>query len=261
MSMAAHRTDIVIPIYKATLDEMEFFSIDYSLKQLAGRPVVFVHPEGLDVAWYRERFGGNYLALPKEFFASHRNYNQLCYEAGFYAQFSHCTHMLLLQPDAIVARDDLDRWCATRYDYIGAPECQVYTYDIRAIAPFDKLPFLEPFHVSGCNGGLSLRRIGPIMDVLQEYKELTTFFRSYGVGIGEDIYFSLMGKLSDAFQVANEFAASKFAITDKFREWMDFNGGVMPFGFHAWYREKADQDYILQLLANAMASSNRSSQQ
>lgn len=229
---------------------MEFFSINHSLKVLSAVTVVFVHPEKLDLAYYREHFpGSSYLSLPAVYFESHRNYNQLCYELEFYKLFSHVSHILILQPDALVVRSDLDRWCASRYDFLGGAECNVYNYDIRGVPPFSKLDFLEPVRLSGCNGGLSLRRVSAFMAVLEEYPELTLFFRNYGVGIGEDIFFSLMGRVSDSFQVANEFAASKFAITEKFHQWMAFNNGNSPFGFHGWYKNEEDKSYILQLLA------------
>jgi hypothetical protein len=249
--------DIVIPIYKTSFDEMEYFSINHSLGVLSNYPAVFVHPEGLDLAYYREYFpDGTYLSLPSVYFESHRNYNQLCYQVEFYNLFSHVSHILILQPDALVARPDLDRWCASRYDFLGGPECNVYSYDIRGISPFSKLDYLEPIRLSGCNGGLSLRRINAIVAVLEEYKELTLFFRNYGVGIGEDIFFSLMGRVSDSFQVANEFAASKFAITEKFPQWIEFNNGNIPFGFHGWYKSESDKTYILKLLSEIKSASS-----
>jgi hypothetical protein len=228
---------------------MEYFSIDHSLRGLSKFPAVFVHPEGLGLAYYRDHFpGSSYLSLPPVYFEAHRNYNQLCYEVEFYKLFSHVSHILLLQPDALVVKPDLEQWCATRYDFLGGPECNVYSYDLRNIFPFSKLDFLEPIRLSGCNGGLSLRRISAFVSVLDEYKELTHFFRNYGVGIGEDIFFSLMGRVSNSFQVANEFAASRFAITEKFPQWIEFNNGNIPFGFHGWYKNESDKAYILELL-------------
>jgi hypothetical protein len=110
------------------------------------------------------------------------------------------------------------------------------------------LPSLAPIVLSGGNGGLSLRRISAVQSVLSEYKELAAFFRGYGVGIGEDIFFSVVGRVAEHFQVANEITASRFAITDKFEEWIQFNKGQLPFGFHAWYRQEADKQYVLSLL-------------
>ena len=237
---------IVVPVYKPALDELEHFSIEYSLARLAGHPVVFIHPEGLDTGYYAERFGGQYLPLPREFFASHRNYNQLCYETGFYAQFAQFSHMLLLQPDALVVSTGLASWLEAPYDYLGGPEATEYQYDLRTIAPFNRLGFMEPVRLYGCNGGLSLRRPAAIIDALNEYPELTQVFRSHGVGIGEDIFFSLLGRVSRAFRVPNEVAASRFAITDNFAQWQAFNDGKLPFGFHAWYRREEDKQLVLR---------------
>jgi len=244
------RVDIVIPIFKTSFDKMEYFSVNYSLKMLSNKyKVVFVYPDKLDLCYYVDHFPGSFFSpFPAIFFESHKNYNQLCYEVGFYSQFSKSSHILILQPDALVVQQDLDKYCLSRYDFQGGPESHEYIYDIRGIPPFSKLDFLAPIRLHGCNGGLSLRRISAFIEVLQEFKELTQFFRSYGRGIGEDIFFSLMGRVSDSFCVANEVAASKFALSYNFSQWIAFNRGVIPFGFHGWYNNEKDKEYVLSLL-------------
>ena len=56
-----------------------------------------------------------------------------------------------------------------------------------------------------------------------------------------------MGRVSSFFQVPNELIASKFALTDKFQEWIAFNK-ALPCGFHAWYNTQESEDYIKGLL-------------
>ena len=160
---------IVIPIYKRAFSDIEQFSIAHSLGQLAGTPHVFIHPDGLDTAWYAERFpAAQFRALPKEFFGSHKAYNQLCYEVEFYRLFSASSHMLILQPDAVVARPDkLLAWCRSDFDYVGGPEEHVYHYDIGGIPPFDQLgPTFAQIRLQGLNGGLSLRRVAKVIEAL-----------------------------------------------------------------------------------------------
>lgn len=248
------RLKVAIPIYKAQLDELEFLSIDHSLAMLSGYDSVFFHPRGLDVSYYQSRFScAGYLPIPPEFFGSHKAYNQLCYEVNFYRKFEDYTHLLILQPDAVVLRPELlDEWCRGEWDYVGGPETHQYKYDIKGLPPFSQLNAWHPVLLQGLNGGLSLRRISSMVAALEEYPELTQLFRSHAGGIGEDIFFSLMGRVSKTMRVPNEMVASRFALTGDFDAWIKLNGGELPFGFHAWYRSMEDRDYILSILGKEL---------
>jgi uncharacterized protein DUF5672 len=245
---------VVIPIYKEKFDELEFFSICHSLNKLGKINVAFIHPEGLKLDFYGNSFAGaNFLAFPRFFFESVRAYNQLCYEVGFYKQFRSFTHILILQPDAIILKpDELEYWLMSDFDYLGGPELNCYHYELRSIDPFGKLTSsLHPITLQGLNGGLSLRRVDKIIQALEEYPDLTKYFRSYSGGIGEDIFFSLMSRVTrKSFLIPNEIIASKFALTGNFREWIGFNSDEIPFGVHAWYRKEGDKEFILKLIAD-----------
>jgi hypothetical protein len=243
---------VVIPIYKEKFDELELFSISHSLKKLGEISVAFIHPDGLNLNFYFANFtNASFLPLPEIFFKSQKAYNQLCYEVEFYKLFSNFTHILILQSDAIILKaDNLEYWLRSDFDYLGGPELNSYEYELRSIEPFRSLiNSLHPIRFQGLNGGLSLRRIEKIIQALEEYPDLTRYFRNYAGGIGEDIFFSLISRVTGkSFLVPNEVIASKFALTGNFIEWLQFNKGEIPFGVHAWYRKEEEKDFILKLI-------------
>jgi hypothetical protein len=243
---------LVTPIYKEKFDDLEKFSIDYSLNKLEWLPHVFIAPDNLDLSYYQSRYKRSfYRFFPNEFFASHSAYNQLCYEIGFYNSFRAYSHILVLQPDAIVVEpNNLDQWLYSPYDYVGAPENTQYIYAINDISPFDKLQgALKTVHLQGLNGGLSLRKPARMIEMLQEYPELTKVFRTYAGGVGEDIFFSLMSRVSrKEFYMPSDLMASRFAITGNFRQWLDFSEHRIPFGFHGWYKTEEDKQLILEII-------------
>ena len=247
-----YKVNAITPIYKEEFSSIEQFSISHSLDQLKNISHTFFHPKDINLSYYINLFpNSKFMSLPNEFFSSQRHYNQLCYEIEFYKLFSEYSHILILQPDAIVANADLLKdWCQSDFAYVGGPESNLFSYDIRGIPPFDKLSdSLHPVKLQGLNGGLSLRRVDKIIEALEEYPELTSFFRAYSGGVGEDIFFCLLARVTNLdFKMPNEVAASKFSITCNFKQWMDFNSNELPFGFHAWYKNYEDENFVLNLL-------------
>ena len=240
---------IVIPIYKTDLNEMEFFSITHSLEMLSKYPVVFAHPHSLSLDYYKENFSEvNFIGFPDLYFSSTAAYNQLCYDPNFYAPFIELDKILLLQPDAIVIKDDLGYWLSQDFDYIGSPECIVCNYGLSGITPFSELNFFAPIILNGLNGGLSLRNPSAFVEVISEYPKLTSFFKNYYGGIGEDIFFSVLGRVSKKFKVPNEIIASKFSLTGDFYGWYKFNQSSNPMGFHRWYGNEVDKNYVLDAI-------------
>jgi len=243
---------VVTPIYKSFLDPIEFFSISSSLLKMVNYEHTFIAPKSLDITYYKENFQtSGFIFFPDEFFQSHKSYNQLCYEPAFYEIFQAYEFMLIFQTDAIIVKPEkIDFWVNENFDYVGAPETILYNYNINQISPFHKLnTALKTISLQGLNGGLSLRRIKKIIEVINEYPELTSFSRKYAGGIGEDIFFCLLSRVSKlGFRLPNEILASNFALTGNFQEWLEFNSWNIPFGFHAWYKNEADKNYILRVI-------------
>lgn len=229
-----HKTIILVPIYKERLDPLEQFSLEHSLTVLGGRrPVLFIGPEGLDISDYQERHPGmQYLAFPRESFASIPGYNRLLLSPGFYTRFLSYEFMLILQTDAILLRDELDYWAAQPFDYVGAPWPDGVELLVNAGVFEGERGKRTRAHVG--NGGLSLRRVRKCLSLLQEFSDALGIFDR--TGSSEDLFFSIMGGLSTDFILPNEVMASRFAQELKPSFYMAVNGGQAPMGGHAWWK-------------------------
>jgi len=150
---------IVIPIYRTHLNPEEILSLTQCLKVLSKYPIRFMGPQSLNTEflkpWIEEvemiRFEDNYFKSPK-------TYNKLLTSPFFYEAFSNFEYILIHQLDAYVFEDQLLEWCAKGFDYIGAPK-------------------LRKHHLSNSlscqpvllNGGLSLRKVKPILRYIKIY--------------------------------------------------------------------------------------------
>lgn len=141
---------VVIPVYKRELAWNEEISFRQALHVLGSHSIIMVCPETLDMSVYitiakeynktiyRESFEDKY-------FVNIAGYNRLLLAEEFYQRFVQYEYILIAQLDTYVFKDELDLWCAKRYDYVGAPL-------------FGNQ--MDVNYASVGNGGLSLRRIG-----------------------------------------------------------------------------------------------------
>ena len=149
---------IVIPIHKATPTEDEMLSLRQCALVLNSHPFCIVCPEGLNVSTYYDvisDYGANWTIerFHPRFFEGIKGYNLLMLDKDFYKRFSFCKYMLIYQLDAWVFRDELEKWCDQRFDYIGAP--WIWKEEN------------GHYHFAGVgNGGFSLRRVQHFIDVL-----------------------------------------------------------------------------------------------
>jgi hypothetical protein len=225
---------VVVPLYRKVLEPLEEFSLDYSLECLPGRDVVFVAPKSLDLSYYAERYPARQvLPFDDAFFASVQGYNRLLLNPGFYQSFAAYEHMLLLQTDAIVLRDALDHWCATPYDYVGAPWPDPLEISVNLDAFKGDLSKTVKTQVG--NGGLSLRRNRKCIQLLQEFPEAIQMFLQSGSS--EDIFFSILGSQSLDFVLPNDRVAGLFALEVRPEFYFALNGNQPPMGGHAWWRQ------------------------
>jgi hypothetical protein len=247
---------VLTPAYKSELSGFENISISGSLNRMLESDLSFKHyficPDSLATGWYEKFFPqSNHVHFPRHFFESRACYNQLCYFPGLYENFLDYEFMLILQTDAIVlAASRLKEWIVDIYDFVGAPETAKHNYEISSITPFQPLKgVLHALTFQGLNGGLSLRRTRKCFQVLQEYPELRDLFKHYGGGIGEDIFFGALSKITKKnFILPNEIKASSFALTDNFQLWLEFNKSALPFGFHAWERSNFAKKIVFENL-------------
>lgn len=237
----------LVPIYKAELNLLEMYSLNYSLDALKGRTVIFIGPKNLDRSYYLE----HYSAIPFEAFdapcfESVEEYNRLLLSPSFYERYSDYEFILILQTDAIILRDELDYWCAQPFDYIGAPWPEGYELFVN-LGLFEG-QYGKHVKVAVGNGGLSLRRNRKCISLLKEFEIAISVFAS--TGSSEDLFFSVMASLSGDFIVPNEITASRFSLELSPSYYFHVNGGRMPMGGHAWWRHEPEfwQAYLRETL-------------
>lgn len=224
-------TVVVVPIYRPRLELLEQFSVDFSGQKLSGRPFIFAAPDGLDVSYYRDRYPNSaFERFDPKFFASVEDYSRLLLSRDFYQRFSAYEFLMVLQPDAIIFRDEIDYWTQQPYDYIGAPWPNGYEFFINLDRFSGKYGRRVKVHVG--NGGLSLRRIKKCLRLMDEFPEASTMFSQ--TGSNEDFFFSMLGALSNDFLLPNEITASRFSMELNPEYYFVVNGGHYPMGSHAW---------------------------
>lgn len=255
----SHSLLIITPIYKPGISDTERICLLHSLKrieQTVGHLYQhsFVCSPELDVTHYKTIFPrSTFSHFSSLYFESRISYNQLCYTREFYEKFMCYKLVLILQLDAVILNPSLlGDWIKADYYFVGAPECYLHTYDLSPIEPFNSIgEGLKTVSLQGLNGGLSLRSPSKCILALEEYPMLTEVFKNYGGGIGEDIFFSLMSRVSKkSLVVPTEIEASMFSLTGFFEEWIKFNGERLPFGLHAWEKSEYAQEIVkTQLIA------------
>ena len=224
---------IAIPIYRPTLEALEHYSLAHSLARLRGRKLFFIAPHGLDLGYYEQHFPGvGCQRFDDAYFASVKGYSRLLLSPGFYQRFADFEFTLILQTDAILLRDDLDDWCLQPYDYVGAP----WPQGVEIFVNLDRYAGAFGKHVKAHvgNGGLSLRRNAKCTALLEEFPEATRVFTQ--AGSSEDLFFAIMGSLSDDFLLPNETTAARFSLELQPEHYHALHGGRLPMGGHAWWR-------------------------
>lgn len=130
---------------------------------LPARPILLLHPSGMDLSAYR------FLA-PEIIFRPVNPHRLASYQA--FARFKHSLSLywslrryrfiLFYELDAWIFRDDLDQWMASGYDNIGAPWFEGWYPDPG-----------EPLRLQGAgNGGFCLRRTRSCLRVLLSFAYL-----------------------------------------------------------------------------------------
>lgn len=259
---------VAIPVYRAELSENEAFSFRRNTAVLGGKyPIVLFAPEGMDLAVYRGIFPEFEVeSFPARFFRSIGDYSRLLLSEEFYERFSRFEWLLICQLDALALSDELEVWCSTPYDFIGAP-----------------IPARWEFYMDGsasdtvCNGGFSLRRISAFQKVLRAgdapmytRDSLKYFFRRHcrrgnflraliplarliGIanrrgsclerlrrdGIFEDMVFRALSQpgLEPRLAVPPLNEAARFALDGGFLwKYHELSGRTTPVAVHAWHQ-------------------------
>lgn len=227
---------VIIPIYKEELDSDEFFSVYSSLKHLKEYDTLFIGPDSIKLNYYAKHFPEvKFMGFKREFFSSINGYNKLLTSEDFYTEFNNYHYMLVLQPDAILLKNELSIWIDKNYDYIGAPWPMGFSLKIK----INDIPIDDGILCTSFvgNGGLSLRKIQSCIKLINAFPNLSKNWRD--IGHAEDLYFSFMGTMLTDFKIPNFKTASQFSHDIDPVFLYKLNSNSIPFGCHAWRKYDA----------------------
>lgn len=253
---------VVIIVYKPTVSDLELLCLRQAATVLHAHPFVLVAPPQLSTDFYEQELPGvTVIRLPAEYFAGTAGHNRLLVAPDFYQALLGWEHILLYHLDAWVFRDELEAWCQSGYDYIGAP-----LYSIRS-------PQDERIYVG--NGGLSLRcpkaflrvlgqcgrvfrpewlwqmagyfwRCGPRWRCLLQVPKLFGCANTYPYllrrvranRLNEDVFWSNLRceEVYNGLCIPTVETAARFSLEQRPADFIAMNGGRLPFGCHAWHK-------------------------
>jgi len=241
-----HEVAVLIPIYKSALTDNEIISLDRCLNQLSKYNIVIIAPDYLQLDKIQPLVPYKYSVARfcNSHFNSVQGYNNLLLQQQFYWRFVDYKYILICQLDTFIFDDTLSYWCNLTYDYIGAPwiacewvndiEWKEYfaNYFKNGIARY----FTHQVNMVG-NGGLSLRNVRSCLIALTLLQnKANKWVRN------EDTFWSFeVPRYLPFFKIPDVKTACKFSIETEPQECLKMNGGLLPFGCHAW--EKYDLDY------------------
>jgi|SRR5271170_3349345 len=251
---------ILIPVHKQLPSDLEVVSLRQCGRCFARKALALLAPAGLDLSSYQEFFpSARVIRVEAKWMDSVRSYNRMMINPMIYRSFSHHSHILVHEPDAMVLRDELDFWCEQPYDYIGAPWFEGYM-NAKPDAPL----------LGAGNFGFSLHRPAVMLKILRERQrwygraelrmDLSRILRAGEAnrltrvlrGVGRagtlrgaskiyeencDIFWGqLVPKLVRNFRVAPPEVAVKFSWEVVPSRCYTLSNGDLPFGLHAWAR-------------------------
>lgn len=232
---------VLVPLFRARLDDDERLSLRHLRAHLGAYDACAFCPESLDLDLPELKV----VRLDDRHFRSHHDYSRLMLSDKLYRRFERYEFVLIHQLDCLVLSDELGRWCAEGYDYIGAPWVR-------------QRPDGRLFFAGVGNGGLSLRRVDSLLRVLEAWrnpaKRLEVAAR-HGREVArrilreprrtrqlvrdryvyEDKFWSLeASRLRPGFLIPPAELAVGFAFEREPRFCLEANGGRLPFGCHKW---------------------------
>ena len=215
---------VVIPLYQTKLNPQEEVSLRQCVRILGKHPIIFVAPESLNLS-FLSSFGitPKTIRFKDEYFKSTKTYNKLLTSTVFYEAFANYEYILIYQLDAYVFEDNLLAWCAKGYDYIGAPKLR--KHHLKGQTSCSPVLF---------NGGLSLRRVKPLLRYIKIYQ---LFFNEWLAN--EDAMFSFAQRRARPFRFLLRLPHWKEALCFAFEQNPKISYellGDLPFGCHAWER-------------------------
>lgn len=212
------RVAIVTPVHRLPLSPHEQASLTQARHHLLCFDRIVISPASLDTS----SIGLPTYSFEDHWFKSVESYSKLLLTERFYRTFDNYEFILIYQLDALVFSSNLHDWCDKNFDYVGAPWFHNYSE-----GPTGGL------WATG-NGGLSLRRVGKFLELLQTPHIAAA---AAATSAPEDVFWSLeASKLSNKFRVATPKESVRFAVESSPRYCFSVNNNTLPFGCHYWNR-------------------------
>lgn len=235
---------VIVPIYRDKLEIYERISLEQNRRILRAHPFVFIHPTGLDISPLMKEFPEcEEEIFENEYFSSVTGYNRLMMSTDFYKRFSNTDYILICQLDAYVFRDELLDWCNEGYDYIGAPWTVPQHFRFPVLKQWRKYFHSryrteKDFKVG--NGGFSLRKVTSHLYATEQLKDIiSTHLSRERHFANEDLFFAIeVNKYGMNFSYPDYKKALRFSFDKHPALCYKENQHQLPFGCHAWYKEK-----------------------
>jgi hypothetical protein len=225
---------ILIPIYKASLNLLEQFSLDYLVGKAGQRQMRFVAPSNVDKSYYLSRYPAmGFEHFDDAYFASVGSYNQLLLSLDFYQRFRDFDFLLIHQTDALLFKDDLDAWMSRGFDYVGAP--WPAGVPLTLDAPYNGHPPGTQLNVFVGNGGFCLRNVQQMIAIIHEATSLHAMWllRNYP----EDCFFAFANAITGQLNIPDAVTASFFSLEQGAEQYFTDNNATIPTGCHDWVRK------------------------
>jgi hypothetical protein len=253
---ATNKVAIVIPFYAEQLSHFEKIALLQCEKVLSGYPKIAIKPKGLSLpAEVSVLSNLSTISFDHEYFKNIWGYNRLMMSAVFYSSFAEYEYILIHQLDAFVFKDDLNYWCGQNFDYIGAPWLRAkphsslfssywhrfknYWY-MRNNTNKKGLPRNEQLEDRVGNGGFSLRRVSLFVEYCVKFKPLIERYQAAeGSWFHEDIFWSIeLNRKQHRLRIPSLKNALHFAFETNPARALQINQNELPFGCHAWDKER-----------------------
>ena len=189
---------VITPTHKEFLSPIEIRRLKLTLKSNPNSEHIFVTPTGMSCTKLLSEFPeSSILSKPSNFFTSVNAYNSLMLFRDFYTDYQSYEYILIAQTDAFVVRD-ISPLTTLGYPYIGAswnPSFVLTPFGRRVFVNRKFPKYVKNFELQGGNGGLSLRNVNVMLEVLKRglnLKESRSFFREQGRRINEDLAISYL---------------------------------------------------------------------
>lgn len=207
-----------------------------------------------DKSWYEEFCRGKADVYFERFkWNGFNEFGELMTNHKFYGRFREFEYILICHMDAFVFYDELERWCAYGYDYIGSFIYNRFWTGRRSLT-HKLMGFKTPEYYS--NGGFALKRVTGFYNVTSRFRYYINLYhwirRLRKRGFLDDIFTcELFPNLSSKFSVAPKSLSQQFGAAYEGWEENDLpfansEHNALIFGCHGWiqYNQKFWLPYI-----------------